>query len=50
MKCKSLLLLLSVMWAVCSSTLEARDLLVSWIPGTRHYERIPTGGSTPMAL
>lgn len=27
MKCKSLLLLLSVMWAVCSSTLEARDLL-----------------------
>lgn len=28
MKCKSLLLLLSVMWAVCSSTLEARDLLV----------------------
>lgn len=26
MKCKSLLLLLSVMWAVCSSTLEARDL------------------------
>lgn len=28
MKCKSLLLLLSVMWAFCSSTLEARDLLV----------------------
>ena len=26
-KCKSLLLLLSVMWAVCSSTLESRDLL-----------------------
>lgn len=27
MKCKSLLLLLSVLWDVCSSTLEARDLL-----------------------
>ena len=27
MKCKSLLLILSVLWAVCSSTLEARDLL-----------------------
>lgn len=27
MKCKSLLLLLSVLWAVCSSTLESRDLL-----------------------
>lgn len=27
MKCKSLLLLLSMMWAVCSSTLESRDLL-----------------------
>ena len=52
MKCKSLLLLLSVMWAVCSSTLEARDLLAcEYKPSARVSNgRFGSKKLTPIAI